>query len=235
MTMDLDFNKIEKKLGLKFKNIDLLKQALTHRSFLNEHKEWSRIGHNERLEFLGDAVLGLIVAEYLYNEYPQMQEGKLTDLRATLINSDALLEVAVKLDISKYLLASKGEKRDLGKSSPYFLADSIEAIVGAIYLDQGLEEARKFVKKYVLARIDQILQEGRFKDFKSIFQEKSQEILGITPIYKSLKSWGPDHLKQFKEGVYLNDELIAEGEGYSKQEAEINAAQKGLSKKGWNK
>ncbi|MDD5760467.1 MAG: ribonuclease III [Candidatus Pacebacteria bacterium] len=231
--MGEDFSKIEKKLGLKFKNIDLLKQALTHRSFLNEHKEWSRIGHNERLEFLGDAVLGFIVAECLYNKYPHFQEGELTNLRATLINSNALLEVATKLDIREYLLVSKGEKRDLEKTSPYFLADTIEAIIGAIYLDQGIEEARRFVKQHILVRIEEILQGGRFKDFKSIFQEKSQEILGATPNYKLLKSWGPDHLKQFRVGVYIADDLIAEGEGYSKQEAETKAAESALKKRGW--
>jgi len=232
--MDLDFNKIEKNLGLKFKNIDLLKQALTHRSFFNEHQEWSQIGHNERLEFLGDAVLGLVAAEYLYDKYPYFPEGELTNLRAALINSNALLEVAAKLDIQKYLLVSKGERRGLQTTHPYFLADTIEAIVGAIYLDQGLEEARKFITRHILIRIDQIIQSGRFKDLKSMFQEKSQEILGQTPFYKLLKSWGPDHQKQFRVGVYLKDKLIAEGEGYSKQEAETKAAEKALLNKGWN-
>lgn len=231
--MDSDFHKIEKILGLKFKNIDLLKRALTHRSFLNENKEWSQVGNNERLEFLGDAVFGLIAAEYLYRKYPNLREGELTSLRAALINSDSLLEVADKLEIKKYLLVSKGEKNELKKTHPYFLANAIESIVGAIYLDQGLKEAKKFIENNILSKTDQILKTGSYRDPKSVFQEKSQEILGITPVYRFLKAWGPDHLKQFKVGVYLKEKLIAEGEGYSKQEAEINAAQEALLRKEW--
>jgi len=233
MTRDLDFHKIEKIIEVQFRNIDLLKRALTHRSFLNEHQEWSKIGHNERLEFLGDAVIGLVTAEYLYKRYPQFQEGELTSLRAALINSHSLLEAVNEIGIQDYLLVSKGEKKELKKHHPYFLANAVEAIVGAIYLDQGYKEAEKFIEKYLLARTDKILKTGSFRDPKSIFQEKSQEILGITPTYKSLKSWGPDHLKQFKVGVYLKGKLVAEGEGYSKQEAEIRAAQEALLKQGW--
>jgi ribonuclease-3 len=231
--MDSDFHKIEKKLGLKFNNIDLLKRALTHRSFLNENKEWSKIGQNERLEFLGDAVFGLIAAEYLFREYPHLKEGELTSLRAALINGNSLLEVADKLEIKKYLLVSKGEKKELKKSHPYFLANAIESIVGAIYLDQGLEQTRKFIEKHILVKANQLLKTGSHKDPKSIFQEKSQELLGITPVYRFLKAWGPDHSKQFKTGVYLKDKLIAEGEGFSKHEAETKAAQKALLKKEW--
>ena len=228
-----DFNKIEKILGLEFNNIDLLKRALTHRSFLNENKEWGEIGHNERLEFLGDSILGLIVAEYLFNEYSELREGDLTALRAALINSDSLLDVADKLNLKKYLLVSKGEKNELEKSHPYFLANAIEAIVGAIYLDKGFDEAREFVAKHILSKADNIFKTEAYIDPKSLFQEKSQENLSITPIYKTLKSWGPDHLKQFRVGVYLKKELIAEGEGHSKQEAEVSAAKEALFKKGW--
>lgn len=229
----IDFHKIEKNLGLEFNNIDLLKRALTHRSFLNEHKEWRKIGHNERLEFLGDSVLGMIVADYLFKKYSNLREGELTALRAALVNSDSLLEVADRLGLKKYLLVSRGEKNGLKKIHPYFLANAIEALVGAIYLDKGFEDAKKFVEKNILLKTEQIFKTGAYKDPKGLFQEKSQEILGITPVYKTLESWGPDHLKQFRVGVYINGELISKGEGYSKQEAEVNAANKALSKKGW--
>jgi len=231
--VQIDFNKIEKILELEFNNIDLLKRALTHRSFLNENKEWGEIGHNERLEFLGDSILGLIVAEYLFNEYSELREGDLTALRAALINSDSLLDVADKLNLKKYLLVSKGEKNELEKSHPYFLANAVEAIVGAIYLDKGFDEAREFVTKHILSKAENIFKTEAYLDPKSLFQEKSQENLNITPVYKILKSWGPDHLKQFRVGAYLKKELIAEGEGHSKQEAEVIAAKRALSKKGW--
>jgi len=233
--MNIDFRKIEKILGIEFNNLDLLKRALTHRSFLNENKEWLEIGHNERLEFLGDSVLGLIVAGYLFKEFSKLREGELTALRAALINSDSLLDVADKLNLKKYLLVSKGEKNELEKTHPYFLANAVEAIVGAIYLDKGFDESKKFVQKHILSKTERILKTESYKDPKSVFQEKSQENLSITPIYKTLESWGPDHLKHFLVGVYLNKELIAKGEGHSKQEAEVNAAKKALSKKKWVK
>ena len=231
--IQIDFNKIEKILELEFNNLDLFKRALTHRSFLNENKKWGEIGHNERLEFLGDSILGLIVAEYLFKEYSELREGDLTALRAALINSDSLLEVADRLNLNKYLLVSKGEKNELEKSHPYFLANAVEAIIGAIYLDKGFDEAKKFVTKHILSKAENIFKTESYKDPKSLFQEKSQENLNITPIYKILKSWGPDHLKQFQVGVYFKKELVAEGDGHSKQEAEVNAAKKALSKKGW--
>lgn len=228
-----DFYKIQKILGLEFNNLDLFKRALTHRSFLNENKEWREIGHNERLEFLGDSILGLIAAEYLFKEFSNLMEGELTALRAALINSDSLLDVADKLNLKEYLLVSKGEKNELQKAHPYFLANTVEAIVGAIYLDKGFDESKRFVQKHILSKTEMILKTESYKDPKSVFQEKSQENLNITPIYKTLESWGPDHLKQFRVGVYLNKESIAKGEGYSKQEAEVNAAKKALSKKKW--
>ena len=231
--IQIDFNKIEKILELEFNNLDLFKRALTHRSFLNENKKWGEIGHNERLEFLGDSILGLIVAEYLFKEYSELREGDLTALRAALINSDSLLEVADRLNLKKYLLVSQGEKNELEKSHPYFLANAVEAIIGAIYLDKGFDEAKKFVTKHILSKAENIFKTESYKDPKSLFQEKSQENLNITPIYKILKSWGPDHLKQFQVGVYFKKELVAEGDGHSKQEAEVNAAKKALSKKGW--
>ena len=233
MTRKLDFHKFEQIINVQFKNIDLLKQALTHRSFLNEHSEWVNIGHNEKLEFLGDAVVELIVTEYLYKKYPQLQEGELTSLRAALINSNALFKAAEQLGIRDYLLVSKGEQKELKKHCPYFLANAVESIIGAIYLDQGYEEAAKFIHEYLLKKSDQVLETKSFRDAKSVFQEKSQEILSLTPVYKLLETWGPDHEKQFKVGVYLKDKLIAKGKGYSKQEAETQAAQKALKIKEW--
>jgi ribonuclease-3 len=227
-----DFKKIAQALNLSFQNSDLLKEALTHRSFLNEHKDWN-ISHNERLEFLGDSILGFVVADYLVKHYPQFSEGQLTSLRAALVNSDSLLAVAKELKLENYLLVSHGEAKELKNSRSYLLANAIEALIGALYLDGGIEKAKDFIKKYILSKAETILQTASYKDAKSLFQEKSQELLGITPTYKGLQSWGPDHAKQFEVGVYLNEDLIAQDKGYSKQEAEINAAQKALELKGW--
>ncbi|NMB92334.1 MAG: ribonuclease III [Parcubacteria group bacterium] len=231
--MNLDFNKINQDLNLSFKNLDLLKEALTHRSFLNENKDWP-VPHNERLEFLGDSILGFVVADELLKEFPELPEGQLTVLRAALVNSDSLLEVAKELKIENYILASKGELKDLHNSRSYILSNAIEALIGALYLDNGLESSREFIKKYILPKTKTILATASYKDAKSFFQEKSQEILGITPIYKTLRSWGPDHNKEFEVGVYLNEELIAKGHGHSKQEAETEAAQNALEIKDWH-
>lgn len=227
-----DFKKITQVLNISFQKLDLLKEALTHRSFLNEHRDWG-IPHNERLEFLGDSILGFIVAEYLIKHYPQFSEGELTSLRAALVNSDSLLSVAKELKLEDYLLVSHGEAKELKNSRSYLLANAIEALIGAFYLDGGIEKAKDFIQKYILSKTETIIQTASYKDAKSLFQEKSQELLSITPIYKSLKSWGPDHVKQFEVGVFLDEDLIAQGTGYSKQEAEINAAQKALELKGW--
>ena len=227
-----DFQKIAQLLNLSFQNLDLLKEALTHRSFLNEHRDWN-IPHNERLEFLGDSILGFVIADNLVEQYPQFAEGELTSLRAALVNSDSLLAVAKELKLEDYLLVSRGEARELKNSRSYLLANTIEALIGALYLDGGIDKAKDFIKKYIFSKAETILQTASYKDAKSLFQEKSQALLGITPIYKSLKSWGPDHAKQFEVGVYLNEDLISQGKGYSKQEAEINAAQKALEMKGW--
>jgi len=227
-----DFKKIAQALNLSFQKFDLLKEALTHRSFLNEHKDWN-ISHNERLEFLGDSILGFVAADYLVKHYPQFSEGQLTSLRAALVNSDSLLAVAKELKLEDYLLVSHGEAKELKNSRSYLLANAIEALIGALYLDGGIEKAKDFIKKYILSKAETILQTASYKDAKSLFQEKSQELLGITPTYKGLQSWGPDHAKQFEVGVYLNEDLISQGKGYSKQEAEIDAAQKALELKGW--
>ncbi len=225
---------LEKIINVKFNNIDLLQQALVHRSFINEHPDF-RVGHNERLEFLGDAVLEIIITEYLFINFPDKPEGDLTNWRASLVNSKMLYQVAKNLNFEKYLLLSKGESRDKdSKARQYILADSVEAIIGAIYLDQGLEVAKNFIFKNVIINLDDIIKNKTYLDPKSRFQEVSQEIAGITPSYKVLKEEGPDHAKKFTIGLFLEEELVSVGEGFSKQEAQTDAAEKGLQVKNWS-
>jgi len=227
-----EMTKLEKNLGVKFDNHDLITEAITHRSYLNEHPDF-KLDHNERLEFLGDAVLELAVTEYLYNNFPN-PEGDLTNWRASLVNGDALAEVGRTLEIEGFILMSKGEAKDKdSKARQYILANAMEAIIGAIYLERGFATARKFVTKNIISRLEKILKDRLYIDPKSSFQEKAQEKLGITPNYKVLSSYGPDHAKIFKVGVYLDKELIASGDGSSKQEAQIKAAQEALLAKGW--
>jgi len=227
-----NFKKFEKILGFKFENEDLLKSSVVHRSYLNEHKSFN-IEHNERLEFLGDAVLELVVTDYLYNHYPN-PEGELTNWRAALVNAKILADISRSLEIEEFLNMSKGEAKDVNpKARNYILANAIEAIIGAIYLDQGFEAARKFITNNVLDKLPNILENNLYLDPKSRFQERSQELYSVTPSYKVLKETGPDHNKFFRIGVYIKSELIAQGEGSSKQEAQIDAAQKGLEAKGW--
>ena len=225
---------LEKIIDVKFKNIDLLKQALTHRSYLNEHPDF-KIGHNERLEFLGDAVLEIIVTEFLFVNFPDKPEGELTNWRASLVNAKMLYQVASELGFEKYLMLSKGESRDRdSKARQYILANSVEAIIGAIYLDQGIEPAKRFIFKNIVKNLDDIVKRKAYVDPKSRFQEVSQEVCGITPSYKVLKEEGPDHAKKFTVGLFLDEELVAIGDGTSKQEAQTNAAEKGLEVKKWS-
>lgn len=225
---------LEKIIDVKFKNIDLLKQALTHRSYLNEHPDF-KIGHNERLEFLGDAVLEIIVTEFLFVNFPDKPEGELTNWRASLVNAKMLYQVASELGFEKYLMLSKGESRDRdSKARQYILANSVEAIIGAIYLDQGIEPAKRFIFKNIVKNLDDIVKRKAYVDPKSRFQEVSQEVCGITPSYKVLKEEGPDHAKKFTVGLFLDEELVAIGDGTSKQEAQTNAAEKGLEIKQWS-
>jgi len=225
---------LEKIINVKFNNIDLLQQALVHRSFINEHPDF-RVGHNERLEFLGDAVLEIIVTEYLFINFPDKPEGDLTNWRASLVNSKMLYQVAKNLNFEEYLLLSRGESKDKdSKARQYILADSVEAIIGAIYLDQGLESAKKFIFKNVVTSLDDIIKNKTYLDPKSRFQEVAQEIVGVTPNYKVLKEEGPDHAKKFTVGLFLEEELISVGEGFSKQEAQTDAAEKGLQAKNWS-
>lgn len=230
--MTKDFAQFEKAVGLDFKDKALLKQAFIHRSYLNENRGTS-LEHNERLEFLGDAVLELIVTDYLFKKYPGKPEGELTSFRSALVNSTALSAAAVKLGINEYLLLSRGESKDIGRARTYILANTFEALLGAIYLDSGYEAAQAFVASHIFDLIDDIVEKGAWIDAKSNFQEMAQERTGITPSYKTMKEVGPDHDKHFTVGVYLGNDLAATGDGASKQEAEQNAAKKGLETKGW--
>ena len=229
-----DFSTFEKKLGLNFKNKDLLIQAFVHRSYLNENPDF-HLNHNERLEFLGDAVLELIVTEELYKKYPEKAEGEMTNWRAALVNAKMLTSVAEELGFNDFLLLSRGETKELGKARAYILANTFEALIGSIYLDSGYETTEKFIKKYLIKNLSDIIKNGSYKDSKSQFQEESQDRKGITPVYKVIREWGPDHQKNFIVGVFLADKLVAEGEGSSKQEAEEQAAKAGLEVKGRNK
>lgn len=226
--------KLSKKLGITFNNPDLLQQAMTHRSYLNEHRDY-KLEHNERLEFLGDAVLELVVTEYLYNNYKN-PEGELTNWRAALVNGEMLAKISKELGIEEFLLMSKGEAKDKGKARQYLLANAMEAIIGSIYIDQkknGYNAARDFILKNIVVQLPEILEKKLYADPKSLFQEKSQEDLGITPSYRVLEETGPDHDRKFVVGVFLVDEMIAKGEGTSKQEAQRNAAIEGLKVKSW--
>ncbi len=229
----MELSSLEQKLGTRFKNKQLLEQAFIHRSYLNENRDF-HLPHNERLEFLGDAVLELVVTEHLYNERPHKPEGELTAWRAALVNTKMLASIGKELDFSSYLRLSHGEAKEEGKARDYILANTVEAFIGAVYLDQGLKSAEKFIITYVLSKLPQVLKEKLFLDSKSHFQEVAQEKVAITPSYSVLKEWGPDHAKNFKIGVYLEKELAGEGQGSSKQEAEQDAARNALTNKNWN-
>ncbi len=222
---------LAKKIGVSFKEISLLKQAVTHRSYLNENRSYE-LNHNERLEFLGDAVLELIVTEHLYNNYTN-PEGELTSWRSALVNGEMLSVVAQEIGVEKYLMMSRGEAKDVGRARQYLLANALEAIIGAIYLDQGYVVAKEFVLARVVVKLKEILEKKLYLDPKSYFQEKAQESNKLTPSYRVMKEWGPDHDKHFVVGVFLGSELIAEGEGNSKQEAQREAARLGLEVKNW--
>jgi len=227
-----DFAPFEKKLKIKFKDKNLLIQAFCHRSFLNENPDFY-LEHNERLEFLGDAVLELVVTEELYKKYPKKAEGELTNWRASLVNARQLAEVAKELGFNDFLLLSRGETKETGKARQYIMANTFESFVGALYLDRGYKICQDFIKKHLIAKLPEILEKGLFRDSKSRFQEQAQESVGVTPTYKVLKEWGPDHAKNFVIGVFLDKELVAQGEGSSKQEAEEQAARHGLETKNW--
>lgn len=227
-----DFSILENKISIQFTDKELLKQAFTHRSYINENKHITQ-EHNERLEFLGDAVLELATTSFLFKKYPKRQEGELTSFRAALVNTNTLSEVAAQLGFNDFLLLSKGESKDTGRARQYILADTFEALIGALYLDQGYEAAYTFIDTNLLLLTDEIVQTGSWVDAKSSFQEKSQEMLSVTPLYETILEEGPDHNKYFTVAVKIKDETIATGKGKSKQEAEQEAARNALEKKGW--
>ncbi len=229
---DRDLSVLEEKIGVIFSDKDLLRQALTHRSYINENRGFSN-GHNERLEFLGDAVLELAVTDYLFNKYPERPEGDLTSFRAALVNTSALSEVAIAIEVNDYILLSKGESKDTGRARSYILADVVEALIGAIYIDKGFEKSRGFINSFVLSRTEEIVEKNLWMDAKSRFQELAQAKEGQTPAYKVLEESGPDHAKKFISGVFLAEKLAGQGEGESKQDAEQNAATDALKKRDW--
>lgn len=227
-----NFHKLEEAIGIPFKDKNHIVQALVHRSFLNENREFP-LAHNERLEFLGDAVLELVITEYLFENYLN-PEGELTNWRAALVNSKMCAGVAREIGLEPFLFLSRGESQDTNtKARDYILANALEAVIGAIYVDQGWDMSKQFITRWIVTKLPEVLELGLWMDPKSRFQEAAQEVIGLTPNYKVLKEEGPDHAKEFTVGVYLGKEEVAQGLGGSKQEAQIDAAEKGLKAKGW--
>ena len=229
---DKNFHKIEDTIGIEFKNKDILVQALVHRSFLNENREFP-LAQNERLEFLGDAVLELSVTQYLFNNYLN-PEGELTNWRAALVNGTMCAAVARDIGLEDYLFLSRGESKDNNtKARDYILANALEALIGAIYFDQGWEMSDQFITRFVITKLPEVLELGLWMDSKSRFQEAAQEIVGVTPTYRVTNEEGPEHEKEFTIAVYLDKEKVAEGKGTSKQEAQTDAADVALKIKKW--
>lgn len=233
MKEDKEFDAIQEVIGVKFKDLNHLKQAFIHRSYLNEHRDFP-LDHNERLEFLGDAVLELVVTEYLYKNYPN-PEGEMTNWRAALVNTQMISKQAQRLGFNEYLCLSKGESKDTGKAREIILANSFESVIGATYLDQGYDKAKEFITNNLLGELPNIIEKELYLDPKSKLQEAAQDKFNITPTYRVEKEWGPDHARQFIIGVYLDNKKVGEGKGSSKHEAQIDAAKDGLKDDGWEK
>ena len=227
-----DLTRLQALLGVEFNDTDILLSAITHRSYLNEHRE-AKQEHNERLEFLGDAVLELVVTDYLYHKYPEKPEGELTAVRAALVNTVSLSESSTKLGVNDYLLMSKGEAKDTGRARSYILANVFEALIGALYMDQGYDTARAFIAEHLFPKTENIVAQRLWQDPKSRFQELAQEHANTTPTYETLGQEGPDHDRVFTVGVFLGKEKVAEGQGRAKQEAEQAAAEAAITAKGW--
>lgn len=227
-----NMSELEARVGVVFDEKIHLLTAVTHRSYLNEHRDATQ-DHNERYEFLGDAVLELVVTDFLFNKYPEKPEGELTAIRAALVNTNSLADTATKLNLSSFLLLSKGEERDTGRARQYILANTFESIIGAIYLDKGYEEAKEFVARNLFDKTETIVAKRLWQDAKSRFQELAQEHTSITPSYETLSQTGPDHDRVFTVGVFLGKEKIGEGKGRSKQEAEQSAAEAAIEIKHW--
>ncbi len=223
-----DLINFEKKIGIKFKDKKLLQTVFIHRSYLNENKNYS-LPQNERLEFLGDAVLEFIVTDFLYKKFNN-PEGEMTNWRAALVRGEMLCIIANKFCMGELMLLSHGEAKTGGRERKVLLANAFEALIGAIYLDQGITITRKFIEKNLISHLDEIIKKGLYQDAKSVLQEKSQDELGVTPTYEVLEESGPDHAKKFVIGVHIGDKLLGKGEGSSKQQAQQEAAKKGLGK-----
>lgn len=228
----IDFSALEKKIKTEFANKDLLTQAFIHRSYINENPG-SKLSHNERLEFLGDAVLELVVTDYLFRLFPNSPEGELTAYRSSLVNTQVIGNTALELGMNEYLLLSKGESRDTGKARLHILANAFEACIGAIYIDKGYNDASKFIELFLFPKLTEIIEKKLWRDPKSLVQEKAQEYNHVTPAYKVMSESGPDHDKRFIVGIYFGTTLIASGRGKSKQEAEQKAAQEAVIIQGW--
>lgn len=224
-----NLEKLQQRLGINFNNPKLLAQSLVHRSYLNEITG-QELESNERLEFLGDAVLSFIVSHWLYQKFPNYKEGKLTNLRSNLVRTSTLAQIATQLKIGQNLLMSRGEKSAGGEKNQSLLANALEAVIGAIFLDQGVAKAESFIKTQLEPFLNEILSRGEFKDSKSLLQEKIQEKIKETPVYKTLKEEGPDHAKLFTVGVYIQGKLFAKEKGKSKQEGEEKTAKAALEK-----
>lgn len=221
-----DIAPLEEKLGVTFASKDMIWQALTHRSYLNENPAW-KLDHNERLEFLGDAVLELVVTDHLYHHY-NLPEGELTNLRSAVVRGDMLSKIAEEMDIDDFMLMSRGERKDTGKARQYILANAVEAVIGAVYLDQGYDAAKHVIDTFVVSKLDMVVEKGLHIDNKSKFQELAQEKHRVTPTYEVLGEEGADHEKQFLVGAFLGDRKVGEGSGSSKQEAQQQAAKQAL-------
>ncbi|MBI4250025.1 ribonuclease III [Candidatus Uhrbacteria bacterium] len=230
--MDKNFKLLQKKIKVSFKNADLLRQAMVHRSYINENPTFP-LEHNERLEFLGDAVLELVVTDYLYRTFSTAAEGEMTNWRASLVNSKMLAEVAHELEVEPLLYLSRGESKGSTKARNYILTNSLEALIGAIYLDRGYGAAEKFISAFILTKLPMVFEKRLDVDPKSRFQELAQEKMKITPRYQVLHEEGPDHAKIFQIGIFLGDKLVAQGQGSSKQEAQEQAATRALEASGW--
>ncbi len=232
MEMRVELGPLEEKLGIHFEGDPLALRVFVHRSYLNEHDD-EGLASNERLEFLGDAVLELVATEYLYFTYPEKAEGDLTAIRSALVKREHLAKVGRELELGHFLLFSRGEEQSGGREKDYILANTVEALIGAIYRLKGYEVAKDFISRYILVNTEQLLTEGAHVDNKSKFQELAQEKVGITPTYELVAEEGPDHSKEFVMGVYLGEELVAEGRGSSKRKGEDMAAGEAMRVKGW--
>ena len=231
MESDSNIKELEREISYEFKNTDLLKEALTHRSYLNENPDWG-FNHNERLEFLGDAVLELGVTRNLFRDYPEDPEGRLTSIRAALVNFQMLSTVASELHLERFLFLSRGESRDTGRARSFLMANAVESLIGAIYLDQGVDKAFDFIDAFIMPHLPRVLDKRLYKDAKSLLQETIQNKNKLTPSYEVVREMGPDHDKVFVVSVFAGEKKLGEGSGPSKQEAETEAAQKALEKLG---